>query len=127
MPPALRGLCEAVMVIGVSFKYCLAAFRTRDRSKTATLNLACAEVGPKTANTKAAIVSRRVILSLGARASRHSFGVRWQSRIIGRHRFGFAFLAHDPNLSNANQSAVAAWLCRRIPNQFALQLKGFGL
>jgi len=64
MPPALRGLCEAVMVIGVSFKYWLAAFRTRDSIEDRDIELACAEVGPKTANTTAAIVSRRVILSL---------------------------------------------------------------
>jgi hypothetical protein len=38
------------------------------------------------------------------------FGVRWQSRFIGRHRFGSFF---EKNI----QSAVAATLCRRTPNK----------
>jgi len=33
MPPALRGLCEAVMVIGASCKYWFAAFNIRCRSR----------------------------------------------------------------------------------------------
>ena len=41
MPPALRELCEAVIVIGASFKYWFAAFNIRCRSRAARLKVVC--------------------------------------------------------------------------------------
>src|SRR5260370_38703246 len=69
MPPALRELCEAVIVIGASFKYWFAAFNIRCRSKAATLNVVCcAAPDQHTEATKKKLIDRGMILRLGARA-----------------------------------------------------------
>ena len=69
MPPALRELCEAVIVIGASFKYWFAALKIRCRSKLATLKVACwPATDQHSSSIKKKLIDGRFILLPGARA-----------------------------------------------------------
>src|SRR5258706_11716915 len=69
MPPALRELCEAVIVAGASFKYWFAALKIRCRSKAARLNVVCcAAPDQHSSSIKKKLIDGRFILLLGARA-----------------------------------------------------------
>jgi len=70
-PSAARGLLEAVIVIGFSERYWLAAFSTRARSSEATLNFDCPNpnVG-KLCERKIKTMREQAISLPGARAPR---------------------------------------------------------